>query len=71
MPKKYTSKLGDMWDSIAFEQMGSAKLTDKLISANVKHHNIYIFPAGIELIIPDVKIPPPGGMPPWKQVNIE
>jgi phage tail protein X len=58
-----------MWDAIAYDQIGSTDHTDALIEANLKHHDIYIFPAGITLTIPDVPTLPPGGLPPWKQVS--
>jgi hypothetical protein len=58
-----------MWDAIAYEQMGSTDHTDALIEANLEHHNVYIFHAGITLDIPDVPTLPPGGLPPWKQVS--
>ena len=33
MTKSYTTISGDMWDKIAFEQMGSVLHTDKLMKA--------------------------------------
>ncbi|WP_031475111.1 tail protein X [Agathobaculum desmolans] len=66
--KTYTTVQGDMWDSIAFRQMGSVDYMDQLINANLKYHAYYIFPAGIELIIPDIVIPVSEYLPPWKQV---
>ena len=55
MAKIYTTVQGDMWDSIAFAQMGSVDHTDKLMNANLRYREIYIFPAGIVLTIPEVK----------------
>ena len=46
MTKSYTTISGDMWDKIAFEQMGSVLHTDKLMKANVKYASTYVFPAG-------------------------
>nr|WP_295945359.1 tail protein X [uncultured Agathobaculum sp.] len=66
--KTYTTIQGDMWDSIAFQQMGSVDYTDQLINANLKYHAYYIFPAGIVLTIPDIVVPVSELMPPWKQV---
>lgn len=71
MSKTYTTVQGDMWDAIAYAQMGSADYTDKLITANIECCNTFIFPAGVELTIPDVPAPPPGGLPPWKKVSEE
>lgn len=53
--KNYTTVQGDMWDSIAYAQLGSAKYTHLLMQAN--SHLIsqyYIFPSGVVLILPDV-----------------
>jgi phage tail protein X len=69
MSKEYVTQTGDMWDGIAFDQMGSTSLTNTLMNANASLHDIFIFPAGVTLEIPDVQIPPPGGMPPWKRVS--
>ena len=34
MPKTYTTVQGDMWDSIAYKQLGSTSHTDKLLNSN-------------------------------------
>lgn len=65
----YTTKQGDMWDSIAYETMGSTMYTDKLMNANIQLIDYFYFPAGITLVIPErdkVEIPT---LPPWKKVN--
>ena len=64
--KKYTSISGDTWDKIAHSQLGDAMLKDKLMNANRRHRFIFIFPAGVELIIPDVPPPIAAGLPPWR-----
>lgn len=64
----YTTKQGDTWDSIAFTQMGDCALMDQLMRKNRKHLNIYIFPAGIVLNIPEPKAVISSNLPPWKQV---
>ena len=48
----YTTTQGDMWDSIAFQQMGSVDYTDQLMNANQQYREYYTFPAGIALTIP-------------------
>ena len=56
--KKYTTNSGDMWDGIAYTQMGDTKYTDALIDANIELCAIYIFPAGVELVmLPGVVTP--------------
>ncbi len=67
--KTYTTVQGDKWDSIAFRLMGSTDYTDRLIGANLKYRNIYLFPAGIILEIPEVDGRTYGNLPPWKRVG--
>lgn len=67
--KTYTTVQGDMWDSIAFRQLGSCLYTDQLMNANTAHREIFIFPAGIVLTLPEVKESPISLLPPWKRVS--
>ena len=46
MAKTYTTVQGDMWDSIAYAQLGSTDHTDKLMNANLQYRKYYIFPVG-------------------------
>lgn len=60
-----------MWDGIAYSQLGDAKYMDILMNANTQYRKVYIFSAGIELVIPDVETSVSGvNLPPWKQVNL-
>lgn len=71
MGKTYTTLQGDMWDSIAYSQLGSVAHTDILIRQNIQYNDIYIFPAGIVLELPDVNSHTDSAsdaMPPWKRV---
>lgn len=54
MSKTYTTKNGDTFDLIAYNELGSCKYVEKLINANRKYVDVYIFDAGTELIIPDI-----------------
>lgn len=65
--RTYSTISGDMWDSIAYEQMGSSFYADKLMKANTQYLNHYIFPAGIELVIPAVEEETVEDMPVWKR----
>lgn len=49
MSKTYTTIQGDMWDSIAFSQLGSEAYTDRLMNLNPQYLGYYTFPAGIVL----------------------
>lgn len=66
--RTYTTTQGDMWDSIAFQQMGSVDYTDQLMNANQQYREYYTFPAGIVLTIPDAVESVSSSLPPWKQV---
>lgn len=67
MNKTYTTISGDMWDKIAYEQMGSVLQTDKLIKANARYAEIFIFPAGVVLTVPAVEDNVDMELPPWKR----
>lgn len=69
MSKTYTTQQGDMWDSIAYSQMGSCDYVDRLMLANGTLLEYYTFPAGIMLTIPDVPEHSASKLPPWKQVK--
>lgn len=63
----YTTKSGDMWDSIAYEQLGSTGHTARLINANLSHRDTYIFPSGVVLNLPEIEQKINGLLPPWKR----
>lgn len=69
--KYYVTTQGDMWDSIAQDQMGGTDHTGLLMRANMRYALLgaYIFPAGARLVIPDIPQRASGGLPPWKQVS--
>jgi phage tail protein X len=71
MTKTYKTMQGDMWDSIAYSQLGDASYMDKLINLNMEYRNYYIFPAGIILTLPDIdEIKTTSSvLPPWKKVR--
>lgn len=67
--KTYTTTQGDMWDSIAYAQLGSVSHTDKLMNANLQYREYYTFPAGIVLVLPDIPGDTSDTLPPWKQAK--
>lgn len=67
MAKTYTTVQGDMWDGIAFSQMGDTAYTDKLIEANLQYRDYFFFPAGIVLTIPDKIEKINALLPVWRQ----
>lgn len=68
MSRAYVTTQGDMWDSIAYSQLGDVAHTDKLMNLNASYLGYYIFPAGVTLTLPDVSAQTPEVLPPWKQV---
>ena len=64
----YTTKQGEMWDYIAWKVLGSCNCVETLINANRNYIDTVIFPAGVELVIPDIaqeqKV---SALPPWKR----
>ena len=67
--KTYTTVQGDMWDSIAYKQLGDTAHTDKLMNANLRYLRYYTFPAGIVLTLPEISESVSDTLPPWKQVG--
>lgn len=65
--KTYTTIQDDMWDSVAYKALGSCSHTHKLMLANQKHIHTFIFPAGITLEIPEIKVSANDRLPPWKE----
>lgn len=67
MNKTYTTISGDMWDQIAYKQMGSVLYTDKLMKANAEYAAIVVFRAGVVITIPEVEDRQNTELPPWKR----
>ena len=67
--KTYTTIQGDMWNRIAYQQLGSTAHTDRLMNANLQYLSYYRFPAGIVLTLPEVPKKVSNSLPPWKRVN--
>ncbi len=69
MSKTYVTIQGDMWDSIAHNQLGDVKFTAALMAVNTDYRDVYVFSAGVRLTIPDVETTKSNSrLPPWKQV---
>lgn len=61
----YITKQGQAWDEIAKEVYGSELHADYLMANNLKHIDVFIFPAGIDLATP--KLPRyKSNLPPWR-----
>ena len=63
----YVTKAGDMWDAIAYQQLGSSRYTDLLMNLNQSFRNTLIFPSGVSLTLPEIDPVPNHALPPWKR----
>ena len=68
MAKTYTTRSGDTWDLIAYEQLGACSSVSLLIEANPEHIDTAIFSAGAVLTLPEItaenKVET---LPPWRR----
>ena len=69
-PNTYVTVQGDKWDLIAHQQLGHTRFMGALMAANTQYLDYYIFPAGIELQLPEIEPEQAGlsSLPPWRQV---
>jgi len=69
MAGKYRTIQGDAWDAIAYRLWGKEHLMHFLLAANPAHMDVLTFPAGVELIVPDLPAAAvattPAELPPW------
>ena len=61
----YTTVLGDTFDKIALEQLGSEYLLPLLLQENQNYRDVLIFSAGVEIIIPDTDLDEYEAIPDW------
>jgi len=65
---KYTTRSGDTWDLIAYQQLGSCKYVSILIDANREYCDTAIFSAGTTLILPEITEETKAeNLPPWRR----
>lgn len=63
----YVTQSGDMWDKIAHDILGSEQYMGELIRANPDLIDYVIFPAGIEIQIPEIDDTQTDiELPPWR-----
>lgn len=61
----YKTEAGDTWDLIAFKLFGNENLMKELLEENIELSEIVIFPARVELSIPEIKEDKKRGVAPW------
>lgn len=65
MAGTYRTRSGETWDMIAYRALGSGFFMDKMIAANPEWSEIFIFPAGVTLRVPEVTAVTSETNPPW------
>lgn len=66
--KKYDTKQGDTFDLIAYKIFGDHYLCGDIIDVNIDLAHYVIFPAGIQVNIPEIDIKEKEQeLPPWKR----
>ena len=65
--KMYNTIQGDTWDGIAVKVYGDEKYLNNLLEENQQHRDVLIFPAGAQLILPDIEVQTTTILPPWKK----
>lgn len=69
MSKTYTTIQGDMWDQIAYRELGSESYMTELMALNYEYRMITVFPSGIVLTLPEITQTEQTkelNLPPWK-----
>lgn len=71
MAKIYRTIQGDTFDAIAYRLWKNEHLCHELMAANPDYMDVILFPAGVELLVPEVKIEPKkADLPPWYQEDL-
>lgn len=65
--KTYITKDGDQWDIISKKFYDNEKYIDLLIENNINYIDIFQFPAGVELKIPDLPDEEADDLPAWRR----
>ncbi len=64
----YTTKSGDEWDLIAYEQLGDCRYVNLLMEANPQYLGTGIFSAGVVLTLPEINESNRAkALPPWRK----
>ena len=68
LAKTYTTRSGDTWDLIAYEQLGACNYVNLLIESNSQYVNTAIFSAGAVLTLPEITAENrTENLPPWRR----
>jgi len=65
----YTTRTGDTWDLISYRLAGTPEQVIPLMQANKAYTEVFIFPAGVVLTVPELdSVIDYDTLPPWKRV---
>lgn len=67
MPNTYTTTAGDTWDIVSHKTLGNEMHKNAIIESNSAYRETFIFPAGITLAIPEIRLEVSEDLPPWKK----
>ena len=67
MRKTYTTTKGDIWDLIAKRLYNDEASLNVLLEANQRYADMVVFPAGVELDVPEYTAPVTSMLPPWRR----
>lgn len=67
MLNTYTTIAGETWDIVSYKTLGSEMHKNAILENNEAYREIFIFPAGITLIIPEINLEVSEDLPPWKR----
>lgn len=67
MVRLYTTMQGDTWDQIAKRALGDEYLLHEIINVNPEYRETVIFPANVQLRIPDIPDKNEQAVPAWLQ----
>lgn len=67
--KTYITQSGDLWDEIAYRELGSVYETARLMECNLEYRNVYRFSSGVVLKLPEAMetAAQNASLPPWKR----
>lgn len=66
LAKIYKTISGDEWDYICFKHYGTEMVMHQVMNANPQYMHIVVFPAGVELVMPELEIiKESNDKPPW------
>lgn len=63
----YTTVSGDTWDKIAYKALGDGFKMHLMIEENPEYVEVFVFPAGVELKVPDLEDEGNENLPEWYQ----